>query len=104
MKKDLEEMLKRLKKWEAENEDADLTQMEEAIDGELAAVRKHLLQQMAQEGEKKEGRPTCPNCGGKMMRNGQKKRELRTKNGEKISLEREQMRCHHCGMTLFPPR
>lgn len=103
MKKDLEEMLNRLKKWEAENEDANLTQMEEAIDAELAGIRKQLLEQMAKESEKKETRARCPNCEQTMMKNGKKTRELRTKNGEKITIEREQMRCHQCGMTLFPP-
>jgi len=103
MKKDLDEMLNRLNKWEAENEDATLTQMEEAIDAELAGLRQRLLEQMAQEGEKREAKANCPTCEQPMMKNGQKKRTLRTKNGDKVTLEREQMRCHQCGMTLFPP-
>ena len=86
MKKDLEDMLNRLKKWEAENEGANLTQMEEAIDAELAGIRKQLLAQMAQEDETKEARASCPNCGQPMMKNGKKRRELRTKNGGKIIL------------------
>lgn len=104
MKKDLEEMLQRLKEWETENEDANLTQMEEVIDAELAGIRKQLLEQMAKENEQKEASVSCPKCGQQMMRNGKKRRELRTKQGEKVTIEREQMRCHQCGMTFFPPR
>ncbi len=97
-------MLKRLKKWEEEHEDADLTQMEEAIDAELARMRRQILAQMAQEStQDREAKTLCPKCQQKMMKNGQKKRELRTKNGAKITIEREQMRCHQCGMTIFPP-
>ena len=47
MKKELDEMLNRLNQWEAANKDADLTQMEEAIDAELAGIRQQLLEQMA---------------------------------------------------------
>lgn len=103
MKKELDEMLNRLNQWEAENKDADLTQMEEAIDAELAGIRQHLLEQMAREGETSEARTVCPNCDQPMMKNGKKKRTLRTKNGDKVTIDREQMRCHECGMTLFPP-
>lgn len=103
MKKELDEMLNRLNQWEAENKDADLTQMEEAIDAELAGIRRQLLEQMAREGEPREARTLCPNCNMPMMKNGKKKRTLRTKNGDKVTIEREQMRCHACGMTLFPP-
>jgi YgiT-type zinc finger domain-containing protein len=103
MKKDLDEMLNRLNKWEAENEDATLTQMEEAIDAELAGIRQQWLEQMAREGENREARALCPNCDQPMMKNGRKKRPLCTKNGDKVTIEREQMRCHHCGMTVFPP-
>ncbi|WP_420640639.1 YgiT-type zinc finger protein [Candidatus Leptofilum sp.] len=101
MKKELDEMLNRLNQWEAENKDANLTQMEEAIDAELAGIRQQLLAQMAREG--KAARVDCPNCDQPMMKNGKKTRTLRTKNGDKVTIEREQMRCHECGMTLFPP-
>lgn len=103
MKKELDEMLNRLNQWEAANKDADLTQMEETIDAELAGIRQQLLEQLAREGETPEARAVCPNCDQPMMKNGKKKRTLRTKNGDKVTIEREQMRCHECGMTLFPP-
>lgn len=51
MKKELDDMLHRLHQWEAANRDADLTQMEEAIDAELAGIRQQLLEQMAREGD-----------------------------------------------------
>ena len=103
MKKELDEMLNRLNQWEAANKDANLTQMEEAIDAELAGIRQQLLEQMAREEKELEARADCPNCDQPMMKNGKKPRTLRTKNGDKVTIEREQMRCHACGMTLFPP-
>ena len=66
-------MLNRLNQWEAANKDADLTQMEEATDAELAGIRQQLLEQMAREGEKPEAKVVCPNCDQPMMKNGKKK-------------------------------
>ena len=102
MEKKVKELLERLAEWEKENEAADLTQMEEAIEGELAVMKRQLLEKMANK-ELKE-KQACPKCGQEMMKNGKKKRKLRTKNGEEVTIEREQRRCHQCGMTIFPPR
>lgn len=98
------EMLAKIQAWEKENPEATLTEIEEAVDAELAGLRKVLIERVAN--KEKEGTPekvSCPRCGQAMMKNGPKKRELKSKGGEKITIEREQMRCHHCGMTLFPP-
>ncbi|MCB8980231.1 MAG: hypothetical protein H6657_22700 [Ardenticatenaceae bacterium] len=71
MKKELDDMLNRLNQWEAANKDADLTQMEEAIDAELAGIRQQLLEQMAREGRtRKPG--WCVQIDQPMMKNGQK--------------------------------
>ena len=98
------EMLAKIQAWEKENPEATLTEIEEAVDVELAGLRKVLIERAAN--KEKAGAPekvSCPRCGQAMMKNGPKKRELKSKGGEKITIEREQMRCHHCGMTLFPP-
>jgi len=62
MKKELDEMLNRLNQWEAANKDADLTQIEEEIDAELAGIRQELLEQMAREVETPDARVVCPSC------------------------------------------
>jgi hypothetical protein len=38
-----------------------------------------------------------------MVKNGRRKRQLHSKEGQTIQLERQQWRCLSCGTTLFPP-
>lgn len=100
---EIEEMLHRMEQWEAVNPQATLTDIEEAVDAELSQLRQLLVSEMANREEAREKGYECPNCGARMVRNGKKKRVLRSKGGEKIEIEREQRRCHECGMTVFPP-
>ena len=94
----------KLKAWEEANPQATLTEIEEAIDAELAKVRRELTEKLLQGKETREGeRYKCPNCGKEMVKNGKRKRRLKAKGGERIELERQQMRCLGCGMTFFPP-
>jgi hypothetical protein len=99
-----DEIIQRIKQWNRDNPKATLTEIEEAVDAELSKLRRHLVEGIT------EGRPArtqseanCPNCRANMVRNGQKKRVLRSKGSEKLTLNRQQMRCLECGMTLFPP-
>jgi YgiT-type zinc finger domain-containing protein len=97
----------RIKQWEAAHPQATLTEIEQAVDKALSQLRQRLVEASVQAREAARGKAEaqlCPQCGQKMMKNGQKKRVLRMKDGQKIELQREQMRCHDCGMTLFPPR
>lgn len=101
---EIAEMLAKIQEWERGNPEATLTEIEEAVDAELAGLRKVLIESVVNKEKAGESeKVSCPRCGQAMMKNGQKKRELKSKGGEKIAIEREQMRCHHCGMTLFPP-
>ena len=95
---------KRIRRWQARHEKATLSEIEEAIDKELAQLRQELIEEIveAREGEV-DGGYQCPNCQEEMVRNGQKRRRLKTKGGKEIEIEREQLRCLRCGMTLFPP-
>jgi DNA-directed RNA polymerase subunit RPC12/RpoP len=101
-----EEVEMKLKAWEAANPTVSLTEIEETVDRELATVRREMIERIigAREGRGEGISYKCPNCQEKMSGNGYKKRELKTKGGEKLELERQQLRCHQCGMTLFPPR
>jgi hypothetical protein len=95
----------RIAEWQEGNAKATLTEMEIAIDGELHKLRSQIIKRLVKERESKEAtNQACPNCGRKMGKNGKKKRQLKTKGGETVDFERQQMRCFHCGMTLFPPR
>jgi transposase-like protein len=83
---------------------ATLTEIEEAVEAELAQLRKQLVEEMVQEkatGPRAE--PDCPQCGQKMVKNGRRQRKLKSKEGQTIQLDRQQWRCLTCGTTLFPP-
>ena len=92
----------RLQRWHEANPDATLTDMEQAVDAELRRLRQELVGGLAAEGADS-NRPSCPECGQEMVRNGQKRRQVRTKDNEVLQVERMQWRCLGCGMTLFPP-
>ena len=101
-----QEVESKIKQWHRANPKATLSEIELKVDEELGKLRQLLVEEVAQELMEKteeDKRMMCPQCGRPMMRNGKKRRILRTKGGEKIELEREQQRCHQCGMTLFPP-
>lgn len=99
-----EKMESQIRQWRDVNPRATLTEIEEAVEKELAELREAVVESLVQEREESEqGTPLCPHCQSKMVKNGKKKRRLKTKEGKSITLERQQMRCLTCGMTLFPP-
>lgn len=90
--------------WSQANPKATLTEIEVAVDKELAKLRRTIVESIAQTREGVEPiSQECPQCGRQMVKNGKKKRKLKAKEGQTIELERQQLRCLHCGMTLFPP-
>lgn len=99
-----DELAAKLKAWRQANPRATLTEIEEAVEAELAKIRKELVTALAEAGEESEGAaPHCPQCGEAMVRNGRRKRRLQSKEGQTLQLERQQWRCLGCGTTLFPP-
>ena len=90
--------------WRRANPQATLTEIEEAVEAELAQLRQALVTKMTQEEMlDTQAEMVCPDCGQKMVKNGQRKRKLRSKEGQTIELNRQQWRCLDCGTTLFPP-
>lgn len=101
----IDKTAKQIREWQEANPQATLTEMERAIDEELEKLRRQIITGLVKERESQEdGKTACPNCERNMGKNGKRKRRLKTKGGEEIEYERQQMRCFHCGMTLFPPR
>ena len=99
-----DELTDKMRQWRQANPKATLTEIEEAVEAELAQLRKQLVEAMVQEeaaGAPEE--PDCPQCGGKMAKNGRRQRKLKGKEGQTIELDRQQWRCLSCGATLFPP-
>jgi transposase-like protein len=99
-----DELTNKMRQWRQANPKATLTEIEEAVEAELAQLRKRLVEEMVQEeaaGLPEE--PDCPQCGGKMVKNGRRQRKLKGKEGQAIHLDRQQWRCLSCEATLFPP-
>ncbi len=98
------ELTRKMSQWRQANPQATLTEIEEAVESELAELRRQLVQAMVH--EEADAQPdvlACPQCGQAMVKNGRRKRKLQTKEGQTIQLERQQWRCLACGTTLFPP-
>jgi len=97
--------------WRREHPRATLTEIEDAMDERLSALRAEMLRDMAlasqaasfagaSEGE----RPTCPSCGQGLVSRGEAERTLLTTGGRDIRLRRSYAHCSGCGLELFPPR
>jgi len=98
------EIMDKMRQWRQANPKATLTEIEERVDAELAGIRGQLVAEMAQErAVTDQGVAECPECGQEMVKNGRRKRKLKTKEGQTIELKRQQWRCLSCGTTLFPP-
>ena len=98
------ELARKMSQWRQANPNATLTEIEAAVEAELAELRRQLVQEMVQEeADAQPDVPDCPQCGQAMVKNGRRKRKLQTKEGQTIQLERQQWRCLECGTTLFPP-
>ena len=99
-----DDLAEKMQAWSQANPKATLTEIEIAIDKELARLRRTLVEGITQTRETVEqASHKCPQCGTQMVKNGKKKRRLKTKEGQAIELEGQQLRCLTCGMTLFPP-
>jgi len=100
----VDELTGKMSRWRRANPQATLTEIEEAVEAELAQLRKQLVEEMVQEGSAGiQEVPDCPRCGQKMVKNGRRRRKLKSKEGQTIQLDRQQWRCLSCGTTLFPP-
>ncbi len=99
-----DELLGKMSQWRQANPQATLTEIEEAVEVELAQLRKQLVEAMVQEAvEEAPETVECAQCGQKMVKNGRRKRKLKSKEGQTIEIERQQWRCLTCETTLFPP-
>lgn len=98
------DLAEKMQAWSQAHPKATLTEIEIAVDNELAQLRRTIVESIAQTRESDEQvSHLCPQCSRPMVKNGKKKRKLKAKEGQTIELERQQLRCLKCGMTLFPP-
>ena len=98
------EVAEKMRQWRQANPQATLTEIEEAVEAALAQLRRQLVEEMVKEETAElDGKPACPHCGEGMVKNGQRQRILKSKEGQTIHLEMQQWRSLSCGATLFPP-
>lgn len=97
-------------RWRHKHRRATLTEIEEAVDEELARVRAQMIQGLAMASEAadvrsmaKEERPKCPQCGRPVVANGRQKRRLTTDQEQVVELNRSKAYCQHCQLSFFPP-
>ena len=109
------ELFQRIEKvvqeWREENPVATLTEIEEAVDKELAVVRVKMVEDLALEGVGRnikglswEERPKCPECEEPVRANGRGERRLTTSYEQQVKLERSKAYCPQCDLSFFPPR
>ena len=103
-----EEIIVGMTEWREQNAKATFRAIEEELDRRLAELRVRMLADLAvasasTEWETGEKAPVCPDCGAKLEGRGKKERELQTRGGKEVKLEREYGVCPQCGQGIFPP-
>ncbi len=99
------EILTGMKEWRLQHPRATLREMEDELDKRWGRVRARMLEDMAMASAAvgREEVVVCPECGERAEPGGGKpERELLTRGGQKIILERQHWVCPACGAGFFP--
>lgn len=92
-----------LRRWRTAHPEATFTEIEQAVDVQLRAVRAGLLVDLAGT-EETDAESPCPDCGARLIRRGTHTRTLWTQGDVPVALARSYATCPVCGTGLFPPR
>jgi NADH pyrophosphatase NudC (nudix superfamily) len=105
-----EEVFIGMREWRSAHPRATLTEIEEALDSRLAAVRARMLEDVALRSAAADvqtmaadERPVCPDCGHQLQARGKEQRTLTTQGDQAITLTRSRAACPVCGTGFFPP-
>jgi YgiT-type zinc finger domain-containing protein len=98
---DLGDIRARMRGWQAAHPRATLSEIEQELDRQFAAVRARMLAEVATSVAQDLG--PCPDCGGRLVRRGERERTLTTTGDEALVLQRPYATCSRCGRGLFPP-
>ena len=99
-----EALFDELMKWDDENFEPDLTQIEDIV----LKLRKRFGEQMTQaviqmqEKRQPAEKMICPDCGREMVTKGEKSNQMETRVGA-IQIERGYFYCPECKQGIFPP-
>lgn len=106
-----EEVEEKMKDWRESHPQATFTEIETAVDEEMARARAQMLEDLALDskstdwrGQEKDDRPKCIVCGTALQANGAHTRRLVTEHEQIVELSRHHGRCPECGASYFPPR
>ena len=103
-----EEIIVGMTEWRQQNPKATFRMIEAELDRRLSELRARMLSDIAiasasAEWEAGTGAPVCPKCQQKLRPKGKKKREIQTRDGGSVKIEREYGVCPECGAGIFPP-
>jgi hypothetical protein len=97
--------------WRKTHPRATFTDIENAVDEQLAQLRTTMIQDLVLESKlvnikqlTPDERPTCPGCGKPLAANGRQTRQLITHHDQTVELERSKGYCRDCRVSFFPPR
>lgn len=103
-------VLSGFKEWRLAHPQATLTQIEAALDAQLAVLRARLVTGAALASAATDlrahapaARPPCRECGGTLAVRGPETRSLTTTYEQPVPLRRHYTICVACGAALFPP-
>jgi len=104
-----EEVEEKLKDWQRSYRRATFTEIEKAVDEEMAQVRAQMLEDIALDskstdwrGQKKDDRPKCLVCGTAPQASGEHTRRLVAEYEQTVELSGHHGRCPECGASRFP--
>ena len=99
-----------MRDWRKRHPQATFTEIETAVDEEMARVRAQMLEDLALDskstdwrGKGESERPKCSLCGTALQANGEQTRRLVTEHEQIVELRRNYGRCPECGASYFPP-
>ena len=111
MRELMERTLSETSGWRKAHPRATFREIESEVEGRLAAVRRGLIEELAEESvssdlakQAEAERPRCGQCGGRLEARGQEGREVMTLRGDRVELRRSYAVCSTCGAGVFPPR
>lgn len=97
------EMEEGLRRWRQAHPQASWDEIETEVQRQLAGLQAELMATLTGPESESAESPACPACGERMRSCGQRTRQVLTRMGRWVSLERAYAVCPACGTGLFPP-
>jgi len=103
----VDEILSGMVEWRKQHSKATFAEIERETMKRMAELQARLMEEMAHMSEARDwangDEPSCPECGVKMHRRGERKRHLQGQGGQEVVVNRAYAVCPKCGAEFFPP-